>query len=639
MESTVNSFWQRRQRYRWRIGLALGAVLMLGGASAQAVPQAALDGEALYKQHCAQCHGGAQATRAPRLEALRLMGPQDILDVLETGTMKFVGFSRTADERQAIAEFITGKKLDPAQEVKETASGRCEATTNAFDPTKGSQWNGWSGDLANSRFQAADHAGLTAEQVANLKIKWAFGFPANTTVSQPTVVGGRIFVGTQRGRLYSIDAEKGCLYWSTKIGVGVRSALRIAALPGSNPPRYVAYFGDMAANVRAIDAKTGEQIWMTHPEKHPGARITGGVVLHENRLYAPMSSVEEASGADPKYQCCTFRGSVVALDAATGKKVWQAYTIPEKPRRTRKNKLGVQQWGPSGASVWSAPTIDEKRSALYVTTGDNYSDPAAKTSDAMVAFDLRTGKMLWSRQFLAGDAWNISCDAGDSANCPNAKGPDLDFGSSSILRTRPDGKRVLLAGQKSGMLYAVDSDKKGELLWQQRVGKGGLVGGIQWGPAADDRKIYVGLSDIGVKITQDPQAGVVSELDGTVGGGMFAYDLATGKKEWYAPPPGCGGRPKCSPAQSAAVTVIPGVVFSGSEDGHLRAYNTQDGKVLWDFDTIQDFTTVNAMEGKGGSIDGPGPTVVSGMVYVNSGYALWGGMPGNVLLGFSVDGK
>ncbi|MBI3303854.1 MAG: PQQ-binding-like beta-propeller repeat protein [Deltaproteobacteria bacterium] len=475
--------------------------------------------------------------------------------------------------------------------------------------------------------------------MSKLKVKWAFGFPPNTMVSQPTVVGGRIFVGTLRGRVYSIDAEKGCLYWSIKTPAGVRTALSVGTLPGTNPPRYTAYFGDITANVHAVDAKTGEQLWTARIETHPVSRVTGAPALHENRLYVPVSSVEEAAGADPKYSCCTFRGSVIALDAATGKKIWQAYTIPQKPKRTKKNKLGVQLWGPAGASVWSAPTIDAQRGVLYVTTGDNYTDPATKTSDAMVAFDLKTGKMLWSRQFTAGDAWNIACDAGDAANCPKAKGPDLDFGSSAILRATASGKRILLAGQKSGVVHAVDPDNNGAILWQQRVGHGGILGGIQWGPAADDDKIYVALSDIGVKIKEDPEAGTVSELDGREGGGLIAYNLATGDKVWATPPPGCGGRPKCSPAQSAAITVIPGVVFSGSVDGHLRAYSTQDGKVVWDFDTIQDFTTVNGMEGKGGSLDGPGPTVVGGMLFVNSGYGFWGGMPGNVLLAFSVGGK
>jgi polyvinyl alcohol dehydrogenase (cytochrome) len=623
------------------IGSAL-MLLTLSGPVSWAAPLsmgAPLNGEKLYQQHCAQCHSSDKPTRAPRLDALKLMGPQDVVDALELGSMKFTGFKRTAEERRAIAEYVSGKKFADEQADKEIAAGRCESAADEFDPTKGPQWNGWSVDHSNSRFQLAEHAGLTTEQVAKLKVKWSFGFPPNTMVSQPTVVGGRIFVGTLRGRIYAIDAAKGCLHWSTKIPNGMRSAITIAALPGSNPPRYVAYFGDVAANAHAIDARTGKLVWSTRLEKHPAARVTGAPVLHEKRLYVPVASFEEASGADPKYPCCTFRGSVVALDAMTGKKIWQAYTIPQPAKPTRKNKFGVQQWGPSGASVWSAPTIDEKLGALYVTTGDSYSDPAAKTSDAMVAFDLKMGKMLWSRQFLGGDAWNISCDAGDDANCPKAKGPDLDFGSSSILRALPNGKRVLIAGQKSGVLHAVDPDNKGEILWQQRVGKGGLIGGIQWGPAADADRIYVALSDIGVKIKNDPEAGMMSELDGSVGGGLFAYEIATGKKEWSTPAPSCNGRPKCSPAQSAAVTVIPGVVFSGSVDGHLRAYSTQDGKVLWDFDTIQDFTTMNAVEGKGGSLDGPGPTVVGGMVFVNSGYGFWGGTPGNVLLAFSVDGK
>jgi polyvinyl alcohol dehydrogenase (cytochrome) len=624
---------------------ALGMLLLFAGKAAPGwavgplSSGAALNGEKLYKQHCAQCHTSSKPTRAPQLSALKLMGPQDIVDALEIGTMKFVGFKRTAEERRAIAEFITGKKFADEVQDKELQAGRCEQTDSEFDPTKGPQWNGWSAGPFNSRFQPAEQAGLTPEQVSRLKVKWAFGFPPNTIISQPTVVGGRIFVGTLRGRVYALDAKKGCLYWSIQIPAGVRTAMTVNALPGSTPPRYVVYFGDMSGNAHAVDAKTGEHVWLTRVDDYPIARVTGAPALHANRLYVPVASVEEAAGADPKYECCKFRGSVVALDAATGKKLWQAYTIPQKPKKIRKNQLGVQQWGPSGASVWSSPTVDAEHGVLYVTTGDNYSDPASKTSDAIVALDLKTGKLLWAYQGLPGDAWNIACDAGDAANCPKAKGPDLDFGSSAILRRLPDGKRVLLAGQKSGVLHAVDPDSKGKLLWRQRVGKGGLIGGIQWGPAADEEKIYVALSDIGVKIKQDPEAGTISELDGSVGGGIFAYKIATGEKVWATPPAGCNGRPKCSPAQSAAITVIPGVVFSGSVDGHLRAYATADGKVLWDFDTIQDFPTVNAVEGKGGSLDGPGPTVVGGMVYVNSGYGFWGGMPGNVLLAFSVDGK
>jgi polyvinyl alcohol dehydrogenase (cytochrome) len=278
---------------------------------------------------------------------------------------------------------------------------------------------------------------------------------------------------------------------------------------------------------------------------------------------------------------------------------------------------------------------------LYATTGDNYSDPATGTSDSILAMNLDTGKLLWSRQFTGKDAFNIACLVGASTNCPEANGPDLDFGSSAILRSLPNGKRVLLAGQKSGVVHAIDPDRKGAIVWQQRVGRGSALGGIQWGPAADSDNIYVALSDIGFKLKQDPATGTSVELNGRQGGGIFAYDPATGARRWATPPPGCGGRPDCSPAQSAAVTGVPGVVFSGSVDGYMRAYSTQEGKVIWDFNTAREFKTTNGIKAKGGSLDGPGggATVAGGMVVFGSGYGFWGGIPGNVLLGMSVDGR
>lgn len=622
--------------------MLIASALNLALAEAAApVSNAPPDGEHLYRQYCAQCHSKSRALRAPQLNVLRRMQPQDVLDTLEVGAMRFEGFQRTAAERRAIAEFITGRKLTDEKEGKETLAGRCTEGGAKFDPAARPQWNGWGAGVANARFQSAEEAGLTPDQVQRLKLKWAFGFPPNTMTSQPTVVGGRVFVGTLRGRIYSIDAAKGCLYWSAKTAAGVRSAMTAGVLPGSNPRRYALYFGDVSADVHAVDAETGEQLWATRANDHPMARVTGAPVLYADRLYVPVSSAEEVSAADPSYPCCTFRGSVVALAALTGKMLWRTYTIQQKPRPTRKNPQGIQLWGPSGAGVWSAPTIDTERGVLYVTTGDNYSDAATKTSDAIVALDLKTGKMLWSRQFTGKDAFNVACMVGASVNCPTANGPDLDFGSSAILRKLPNGKRILLAGQKSGVVHAIDPDRKGAIVWERRVGRGSALGGIQWGPAADNDNIYVALSDIGIKLKQDPEIGTTVELNGQQGGGMFAYDLATGERRWITPPPGCGGRPNCSPAQSAAVSVIPGAVFSGSLDGHMRAYSTPEGRVLWDFDTAQKFKTTNAIRAKGGSLDGPGggATIAGGMLFLGSGYGQWGGMPGNVLLGLSVDGK
>jgi len=357
----------------------------------------------------------------------------------------------------------------------------------------------------------------------------------------------------------------------------------------------------------------------------------------------PYSSYEEVTGASPKYECCKFRGGVTALDAATGKQIWKSYTIPDPPQPVRKNKSGTQLWGPSGAGVWSSPTLDLKKHAVYVTTGDSYSDPPARTSDAFVAFDMDTGKLLWSRQITERDAYNLGCPNGE--NCPEANGPDLDFGCSPSLVDLPNGKRALVAGQKSGLVSAVDPDQQGELLWQTRVGKGGSLGGVQWGTATDASNVYAAVSDYKTKsFGQKPEPGANRSLfggyavpDSKAGGGIFALSLADGKQVWTTPPPGCGDKPGCSPAQSAAVTVIPGVVFSGSIDGHMRAYSTADGRIIWDVDTAIEYKTVNGVKANGGSIDGPGPVVVGGMLYTNSGYGFVGGMPGNVLLAFALE--
>ena len=627
------------RRVRGGIALVLGFVL-LGVATHvwAAAPVVGADGAKVYEQRCAQCHNG-QVARAPKFEFLKVRTPESIVDSLENGVMKFIGLAMSDPDRKAVAEFIAGRPITGEDVLKDTTSNLCPQAPGEFALSeKDPQWNGWGVTLDNARFQPFEHARLKAEEVPNLKLKWAFGFAPNSVASQPTVVGGRIFIGTMRGQIYSLDAKTGCVYWAKKIRAGMRSTISIAQLPKTNPPKYVAYFGDLAANVHALDARTGEELWMVKVDKHPLARVTGAPKFHENRLYVPVTSLEEAGGAEPTYQCCSFRGNVVALNATTGKQIWKTYTIQKKLRPTWKNAKGVQQYGPAGAGVWASPTLDTERGVMYITTGDDYADPPSDASDAIMALSMKTGKIQWITQCLKGDAFNIACTAKDKTNCPKANGPDLDFGSSPILRV-VDGKRIVLAGQKSGVLHAVDADNNGKFLWQKRVGKGGLIGGIQWGPAADSNQIYVALSDIGVKLVEDPDVGSKSELDSTVGGGMFAYSIANGEKTWDTPPPGCGDRKNCSPAQSAAVSVIPGAVFSGSVDGHMRAYGTEDGKVIWEFDASKEFKTVNNVPANGGAFDGAGPTIVNGVLYTYSGYGMWGGQPGNVLLAFSVDGK
>jgi polyvinyl alcohol dehydrogenase (cytochrome) len=498
-------------------------------------------------------------------------------------------------------------------------------------------WNGWGLNSSNTRFQSADAAGLTAADVPRLKLKWAFGFPTDLQANaQAVVAGGRVFVGSAGGKVYSLDAATGCIHWFFTTGATVRSAISIARLTIAGVRRDAAFFGDLAGNAYALDARSGKLLWKTNVENFPSVRITGSPVFHNGRLYVPVASGEEGSGSLPNYECCKFRGSVVALDAATGRKIWKTFTIPEEPAPTTKNSVGTQLWGPSGAPVWTSPAIDVRRNALYITTGDNYSDPPSRMSDAFVALDMTTGKVLWWKQMTPRDAYTSACRLPDKTNCPASNGPDYDFASSPMLVTLANGRRALVAGQKSGIVHAIDPDRQGEVIWQTRVGEGGTMGGVQWGAATDGRNVYVANSDIGRIMLTYSQ---FTDADPKRGGGMFALKIDTGERVWYTPPPGCGARPRCSPAQSAAVTAIPGVAFSGSVDGHMRAYSTADGSIIWDFDTIRPYETVNGVTARGGSIDGPGAVVSGGMVFFNSGYHTAGGVPGNVLLAFSVDGR
>jgi len=614
-----------------RTALVLALTALFFGRPVASFGQDA-DGGTLYQRNCAQCHD-AGINRAPQRDAFLSMTPERVLAAMETGAMVTMANNRTASERRAIAEFLTGKKFGTALSTAPSTAAMCRAQNRTFDPANGARWVAWGSNSNNTRFQDAAAARLTAADVPKLKLKWAFAFPGDLqSYSQATLAGGRLFVGSWGGKVYSLDASSGCVHWFFDAGAGVRSAIAIADVG----PRQMAIFGDMAANVVALDAVTGQLIWRAKIDEFPVARVSGSPTVYNGRVYVGVASGEEGAAAVPTYECCRFRGSIVALDAATGKQIWKTFMIPDAPKPTKKNAVGAQLWGPSGVPVWATPVVDTRRNALYVTTGNNYSDPTTTLSDAFVALDLASGKILWSRQMTASDAYTAACRLPDKTNCAVSNGPDLDFGASPILVTLQSGRRMLLAGQKSGVVHALDPDAGGEVLWQTRIGRGGTMGGIQWGSATDGTNIYVALSDIGrVMLTYSTS----TDADPKQGGGMFALRLTDGERVWYTPPPGCGTRPRCSPAQSAAVSALPGVAFSGSVDGHMRAYATADGAILWDFDSIREYETVNGVPGRGGSIDGPGPVIGGGMVFINSGYPTAGGTPGNVLLAFSVDGK
>jgi polyvinyl alcohol dehydrogenase (cytochrome) len=558
-----------------------------------------------------------------------------ILGALETGSMKTQGAELTSGERYALVVYLSTPAPKPAAVPQ---SALCSGTAAPFrDSPRGPNWSGWSTDVTNTRFQDAKSAGISFTEVHKLKLKWAFGLGDGIVArSQPAVAGGRLFLGTASGAVYSLDAKSGCIYWTTQTDAGIRSALVYGS--SSGPTKQPAIYFGSGKQAYALEAATGKLIWKVPVDDHFMAGTTAAPQLHRGVLYVSVSSSEEVVAPSPSYECCKFRGSVVALDAATGKVLWKTYTIAEAAKPTKKTKAGVQLYGPSGASVWSTPTFDEKLNRVYVATGDNYSDPSTDTSDSVIAMDAKTGKTLWSRQMTTNDAYNVGCEIPAKTGCPDAAGPDLDFGQPPILVSLPNGRRALVIGQKSGVAHALDPDKQGMVLWQTRVGKGGPLGGMQWGSAADRDHMYAAISDYVVR-TPNPAAPTGVNNDMSQAGGLFALNLATGEKVWSATPSACGDRKGCRSSHSEAVTVIPGAVFAGSTDGHLRAFSNSTGEILWDVDTAREYQTVNGAAAKGGSLDGPGPVIAAGMLYVNSGYGQFGGMPGNVFLAFSVDGQ
>jgi len=495
------------------------------------------------------------------------------------------------------------------------------------DPASGPSWNGWGAGVVNTRFQSAEQARLTAAQVPNLKLRWAFGFPGTISAyAQPTVAGGRVFVGAQNGTVYSLDAKTGCTYWTFRTQSAVRAATMLGPRRTASGDReHTLYVADQSAHVYALDARTGDLLWAHKVDENPGARITGAPTLHENRLYVPVASSEEADARNPAYPCCKFRGSLVVLDI-NGNTVWKTFTLPENAKPLGKTSAGTERWGPSGAGIWSAPTIDAARKLVYVSTGNMYTEPQQPTSDAVVAMDLDGGKIRWVSQLLTKDVWIVGCPPAGNNCAANAAdiGPDYDLGDSPILAKLPNGKDAIVVGQKSGQGWALDPEKKGAVMWEYRAGRGGTLGGIEWGPAVDSQNAYFAVSDFRL---ENP-------------GGLHAVNLATGQRAWLtpAPPPVCSGpAPNCSGAQSAAISVIPGVVFSGSVDGALRAYSTKDGTIIWTENTNRDYATVNGVKANGASMGGGGPVIVDGMLFVNSGYGAPAGRVGNVLLAFGVE--
>ncbi len=596
------------------LAVAIGLFWADGSARAQMVEV----GEAAqaFTQHCTGCHGNP-GVAARNVTKLREMTPESIYAALNDGAMRLQARDLSNEQKRAIATYLAGRPPGlPDNADARRMPNHCPRATH-FELSQGADWNGWGVDETNARFQGARAAGLDASKVPALKLAWAFGFPgASVVYSQPTVAGGRVFIGVDTGYVYAIDSRSGCVHWSYAARAGVRSAISVGRLGKGVPARYAAWFGDVHGRVYAVDAATGELLWTAVADEHPTARISGAPKLYRGRLFVPVSSMEEGLGGSMLYPCCSFRGSVVALDARTGRQLWKTYTITGPLTGGRTNSAGTQLVGPSGAGIWNSPTLDARGRAVYFGTGDAYSLPVVHTTDAIMALDASDGHVLWSVQDTPNDAWIAMCwPPQPSENCPQPLGPDYDFGASPILRTLPDGRRLLIAGQKSGTVWAHDPDAQGALRWKVDLAPKPPVesGEIVWGGAADEDTVYFGLNS----------------------GGVAALRIADGTRKWFTALDPAPARAEHR-GQSGPLTAIPGVVFSGGWDGVIRALASDDGRLLWQFDTMVDFKTVNEVPAKGGSLGAAGPTVAGGMLFVPSGYiGVQNGVPGNVLLAFS----
>ena len=609
------------------LGLPRATVLtvILAGLVGAGAAHAA-DGAALYAARCAVCQDHPE-DRIPGRDAMARMGQQEIVAAATQGVMRGPSSGLGLDDLQAIAAYLSPQ----AEAAAGAASPVCTAPAGPLK-LDGPAWRGWGNDHRNRRYQP--DPGLTVEDVPRLKVKWVYRYDASMAVGQPVLVDGWVFAGTQSGQVIALDAETGCLRWSHKSGAATRTAISLGALPAGAPARVAAWYADDRGVAHAVDAETGAEIWSRQLDSHVAARVTGAPLFYRGRLYVPVSSAEEGWAKSPAYECCTFRGSVVALDAVTGAVIWQTYTIDEAPHPSGEADQ-ARKFGPAGAAVWSAPTLDEKRGLLYIATGNSYTDVPEHGSDAILAIDLATGRIVWTNQVRKRDNFVVPCrravQAGEG-NCPKDLGPDFDFGSSPVLATGADGRDVLLAGQKSGSLFALDPDREGRTIWETSVGAGSALGGIQWGFAVDDTTAFVPVADpFRREGGPAPKPGVYAVR---IGDGALLW-------QWAAPANNCawsGGR--CLASNSAAATAIPGAVFAGASDGHLRAYRAGDGAVIWDFDTAdRPYTAVNGGVAQGGSIDNGGPVVAGGMVLVNSGYGRQLAHSGNALFAFTPDGR
>lgn len=613
------------------VSVALLCVPVMGtrAAAAQADDSGDHPGRAVYLAHCAACHDQPGETRAPDFAALKQMNAESLWSSLTRGLMQQQGRGLSRRELGALVDYLAAKAADNPDwyaGMRCPPERRAVSRSPAVMPVVGV-------DERGSRHLTAAAAGLRSGDMPDLELAWAIGFPDTSVMrSAPVIVGSTMYHSApQTGRVLALDVREPCVQWIYDAGTSLSSSLSYGLV--DEVPTLI--FADRAGQVHAVNAANGEQLWSVEGRHSPDTSVSGAPVFAGERIIVPVSGSGVGRGADPEYECCVEHGAVVALDARTGERLWTWHTMEDATYTGRTSRVGVKLRGPSGAPIWATPTVDRKRGVIYATSGQNTSLPATKTSDAVLAIDLATGTLSWGFQALANDVWIIGCRIPWEQSSPNCPSPedsvlkDFDFGGSAVLVTLADGRDVLLAGQKSGDVWALDPDD-GSLLWNRRFGEGTPLGGVHWGLATDGRRVFAPISD------------PVTHKEARPEPGMNALDIATGEVVWrqsVSADCSAGRRDRFAACDtryglSAVPLVVDGSVIAGSVDGRLYVFDAATGEVVFHFDTLRDFETVNGVPGKGGAIDAHSIAAGAGMIFVGSGYGRFGQPPGNVLLAF-----
>ena len=571
----------------------------------------------IFNNNCVSCHSGG-VPRAPHLTTFQVMSADYILSTLN-GVMSAQAEGLSSEEKIGISEYITGGKVSTSL----PEPNFCKSNNEPIVLVEENSYKEWGYDKENSRYTKSN---LNSQNAKKLKLKWVFAYPAASRArSQPSISGNTIFVGGQNLYLYALDRQTGCVRWRTKVDGEIRSAPAIYFSEKGN----FLFAGDYEGNVYKINPYNGEKIWVKSLRYHPRVILTGSLRVDNDIIYVPLSSREWADGADPEYQCCSFRGGIMALDVADGNELWTSYSIPLPPKGTGKfNNMGIEILAPSGVPVWNSPTFDTAKNLIYYGTGEAYSSPAAETSDSVIAINKLNGDIEWVYQAESGDAWNMGCFVEADANCPEQDGPDWDFGASVVL-ANIDGKSVLFAGRKSGHVYGLDPDNKGKPLWIKRIGKGGFAGGVHWGMATDNKSIFAAVAD----------TNFINKFPGPATPGIYSLDGISGEINWrFTPIDRCpeNTKPACDIGISAALTATNDLVIGGGFDGWLYVLNKNTGELIWEFNTAIDFSSFTNVPSNGGSIESDGPVIIDNNIFINSGYQYGGRLGGNVLLNFEI---